>query len=148
MRPEQRLEAVGARIRGQFAPAYLTLTSIIRWVAPTTLVGRVEATYALFDKAGWLLPAATLLTFLTIRLEGDMRARSPPRPRSAARPSRIQIRNTSDIYWTCTYRGRYEGHVAWRGWYALCGIAGIARIARAEASSFGGHPPSMSAHAR
>jgi hypothetical protein len=59
-------EAVAARLKGQFAPAYLTLTSIIQAVALPALVVRVEATYERFDAADWLLTAATLLAFLLI----------------------------------------------------------------------------------
>jgi hypothetical protein len=66
--------AVGARLREQFAPAYLTLTSIIQGVALSTLVARVEATSAHFDAANWLLAAATLVGFLAVWQEYLMQA--------------------------------------------------------------------------
>lgn len=59
-------EAVATRLKGQFAPAYLTLTSIIQAVALSALVVRVEATYERFDAADWLLVTATFLIFLLI----------------------------------------------------------------------------------
>ena len=66
--------ALGARLREQFAPVYLTLTSIIQGVALTTLVARVEATSAHFDAANWLLAAATLVGFLAVWQEYVMQA--------------------------------------------------------------------------
>jgi len=59
-------DAVSSRLTSQFAPAYLTLASIIQGVALSTLVLRVEATYAGFDAVAWLLTLATFLTFLTV----------------------------------------------------------------------------------
>ncbi len=52
---------MSSRLTSQFAPAYLTLASIIQGVALSTLVLRVEATYAGFDAAAWLLTLATFL---------------------------------------------------------------------------------------
>jgi len=59
-------DAVSARLTGQFAPAYLTLASIIQGVALSALALRVEATYAGFDAAAWLLTLATFLIFLVV----------------------------------------------------------------------------------
>ena len=59
-------ETVYQRLKGQFAPAYLTLTSIIQGVALSTLVMRVEATNAQFDATNWLLTVATFVGFLTL----------------------------------------------------------------------------------
>ncbi len=59
-------DAVFARLTGQFAPAYLTLASIIQGVALAALAQRVEATYAGFDAAAWLLTLATFLIFLIV----------------------------------------------------------------------------------
>lgn len=59
-------ETVFQRLKGQFAPAYLTLSSIIQGVALAFLAARVEATYAHFDATNWLLTAATFVGFLTV----------------------------------------------------------------------------------
>ena len=59
-------ETVFQRLKGQFAPAYLTLSSIIQGVALAFLAARVEATYAQFDATNWLLTAATFVGFLTV----------------------------------------------------------------------------------
>jgi hypothetical protein len=59
-------ETVSQRLKGQFAPAYLTLTSIIQGVALAFLAARVEATYTQFDATNWLLTAATFVGFLTV----------------------------------------------------------------------------------
>ena len=59
-------EIVSQRLKSQFAPAYLTLTSIIRGVALAVLAARVEATYAQFDATDWLLTIATFLAFVTL----------------------------------------------------------------------------------
>ncbi|HEV8193533.1 MAG TPA: hypothetical protein VGP82_18890, partial [Ktedonobacterales bacterium] len=67
-------EAVATRLKEQFAPAYLTLTSIIQAVALSALVVRVEATYERFNAADWLLVIATLLAFLLIWHEYLMQA--------------------------------------------------------------------------
>lgn len=56
----QRPSSVAARLRGQFAPAYLTLTSIIQGVALSTLVIRVEGMSEHFELANWLLATATM----------------------------------------------------------------------------------------
>jgi hypothetical protein len=66
--------SVGARLRQQFAPAYLTLTSIIQGVALSALVVRVEGTYEQFGLANWLLTTATLLAFLLVWHEYLMQA--------------------------------------------------------------------------
>jgi hypothetical protein len=57
---------VAQRLKSQFAPAYLTLASIIQGVALSTLVVRVEASYAGFDAVSWLLTAATFLVIVDI----------------------------------------------------------------------------------
>jgi hypothetical protein len=59
-------ETVSQRLKGQFAPAYLTLTSIIQGVALSVLAARVESTYAQFDATDWLLTIATFVSFLTL----------------------------------------------------------------------------------
>ena len=66
--------SVGARLLSQFAPAYLTLTSIIQGVALSALVIRVEGNSDHFGPANWLLAAATLLTFLLVWHEYLMQA--------------------------------------------------------------------------
>jgi hypothetical protein len=57
---------VAQRLKAQFAPAYLTLASIIQGVALSALVVRVESTYASFDAVAWLLTAATFLVIVDI----------------------------------------------------------------------------------
>src|SRR5438270_417065 len=74
MNQAQTPESVATRMKDQFAPAYLTLTSIIQGVALSTLVIRVEATSERFTAADWLLAAATLLTFLVVWHEYLMQA--------------------------------------------------------------------------
>jgi hypothetical protein len=59
-------EILSQRLKGQLAPAYLTLTSIIQGVAFAFLAARVEATYAQFDTTDWLLTIVTFLGFLTL----------------------------------------------------------------------------------
>ncbi len=66
--------SVASRLKDQFAPAYLTLTSIIQGVALSTLVIRIEATSQRFDAADWLLAAATLLAFFGVWHEYLMQA--------------------------------------------------------------------------
>jgi hypothetical protein len=66
--------SVGARLLSQFAPAYLTLTSIIQGVALSALVIRVEGNADHFGPANSLLAAATLLTFLLVWHEYLMQA--------------------------------------------------------------------------
>jgi hypothetical protein len=51
-------ERVAQRLKEQFAPAYLTLTSIIQGVALTALVVRVEALYPQFGAVDWVLAVA------------------------------------------------------------------------------------------
>jgi hypothetical protein len=74
MRDHQSPTSVAARLRQQFAPAYLTLTSIIQGVALSALVSRVEGMYGHFNLASWLLSIATLLTFLLVWHEYLMQA--------------------------------------------------------------------------
>src|SRR5260370_4944172 len=62
-------EMISQRLKGQFAPAYLTLTSIIQGVALSVLAARVEANYAQFDATDWLLTIATFLVFLEVGSE-------------------------------------------------------------------------------
>jgi len=66
MDTKQAPETVSQRLKGQFAPAYLTLTSIIQGVALAFLAARVEATYTQFDATDWLLTAATFVGFLVV----------------------------------------------------------------------------------
>ena len=63
---KQAPETVSQRLKSQFAPAYLTLTSIIQGVALAFLAARVEATYTQFDAMDWLLTAATFVGFLAV----------------------------------------------------------------------------------
>jgi hypothetical protein len=67
-------EIVSQRLKSQFAPAYLTLTSIIQGVALAVLAARVEATYTQFDATNWLLTIATFLLFVTLWHEYLMQA--------------------------------------------------------------------------
>ena len=67
-------EIVSQRIKSQFAPAYLTLTSIIQGVALSVLAARVEATYTQFDATDWLLTIVTFLAFVTLWHEYLMQA--------------------------------------------------------------------------
>ena len=67
-------EIVSQRLKNQFAPVYLTLTSIIQGVALSVLAARVEATYVQFDAADWLLSIATFLGFVTVWHEYLMQA--------------------------------------------------------------------------
>ena len=57
---------VAQRLTAQFAPAHLTLASIIQGVALSALVIRVEATYTSFDAVAWLLTVATFLAIVDI----------------------------------------------------------------------------------
>jgi hypothetical protein len=66
MGADDQRHAVSERVKSQFAPAYLTLTSIIQGVALSTLVMRVEATYGRFDTTDWLLAAATFLVIIDV----------------------------------------------------------------------------------
>jgi hypothetical protein len=62
----QSAESIAARLREQFAPALLPLTSIIQGVALSALVVRIEATGEQFDLTNWLLATATLLACLLV----------------------------------------------------------------------------------
>ena len=66
--------SVRVRLLSQFAPAYLTLSSIIQGVALSALVIRVEANSDHFGPANWLLATATLLAFLLVWHEYLMQA--------------------------------------------------------------------------
>src|SRR5215831_18481843 len=57
---------IAERLKSQFAPAYLTLASIIQGVALSTLVVRVESTYSGFNTVAWLLTINTFLVILDI----------------------------------------------------------------------------------
>jgi hypothetical protein len=74
MRDHHSPMSVAERLRQQFTPAYLTLTSIIQGVALSALVSRVEGTYEHFGLANWLLATATLLAFLLVWHEYLMQA--------------------------------------------------------------------------
>ena len=59
-------ERVAQRLKEQFAPAYLTLTSIIQGVALTALLVRVEALYPRFGAVDWVLAVTTFLVLVDI----------------------------------------------------------------------------------
>jgi hypothetical protein len=59
-------EQVSKRLKDQFTPAYLTLTSIIQGVALSALVVRVESQYPQFTATDWLLAIATFLAILAV----------------------------------------------------------------------------------
>ncbi|HEV2236852.1 MAG TPA: hypothetical protein VGR57_09365 [Ktedonobacterales bacterium] len=65
---------VSERIKAQYAPANLTLTSIIQGAAITTLVARVEATSTAYTAANWLMVATTFMAFVLIWHEFLMQA--------------------------------------------------------------------------
>jgi hypothetical protein len=67
-------EVVSQRLKSQFAPAYLTLTSIIQGTALAFLAAKVEANYTQFDAIDWLLTVATFLAFVTLWHEYLMQA--------------------------------------------------------------------------
>lgn len=58
--------AVHLRIADQFAPAYLTLASIIQGVALASLVTRVEPNAAGYSLADWVRATASLVVILAI----------------------------------------------------------------------------------
>jgi hypothetical protein len=64
--PEPQPERLSTRLTGQFAPVYLTLTSIIQGVALSTLASRVEATAPGFGVVEWLLSGTTFLVFVAV----------------------------------------------------------------------------------
>jgi hypothetical protein len=74
MNSAQTPESVAARLRDQYGPMYLTLTSIIQGVALSTLVVRVEGALEHFGPANWLMATATLLGFLLVWHEYLMQA--------------------------------------------------------------------------
>ena len=74
MGASQTPESVAMRLREQFAPSYLTLTSIIQGVAISALVIRVESVGELLDVAAWLLVVTTLLSLLLLWHEYLMQA--------------------------------------------------------------------------
>jgi hypothetical protein len=59
-------EVVSARFKGQLAPAFLTLVSIIQGVALITLVSRVEATYQHFTLVNWVLATTAFVYFVAV----------------------------------------------------------------------------------
>ncbi len=72
--PVSQNEQLSGRLKSQFAPAYLTLTSIIQGVALATLASRVEDNYLKFSVADWLLAVATFIAYLTVWHEYLMQA--------------------------------------------------------------------------
>lgn len=60
---------VASRLKGLFAPTYLTLVSIIQGVALASLAGKSEDGYPLFDGVAWVLVAATLITYVIVWIE-------------------------------------------------------------------------------
>ena len=67
-------EVVSQRLKSQFAPAYLTLISIIQGTALAFLATRVEANYPQFATTDWLLTIATFLALVTLWHEYLMQA--------------------------------------------------------------------------
>ena len=59
-------ERLSQRLKEQFAPAYLTLTSIIQGVALSALVVRVESHYPQFTATDWFLAIATFMAILAV----------------------------------------------------------------------------------
>ena len=59
-------EQVSQRLKDQFTPAYLTLTSIIQGVALSALVVRVDSSYPQFTATDWLLAIATFIAILAV----------------------------------------------------------------------------------
>jgi hypothetical protein len=59
-------EVVSARLKGQLAPAFLTLVSILQGVALITLVSRVEATYQHFTLVNWILATTAFVYFVAV----------------------------------------------------------------------------------
>ncbi len=59
-------EQISQRLKDQFTPAYLTLTSIIQGVALSALVVRVESHYPQFTATDWLLAIATFIAILLV----------------------------------------------------------------------------------
>jgi hypothetical protein len=64
--PEPQPERLSTRLTGQFAPVYLTLTSIIQGVALSALASRVEATAPGFGVVEWLLSVTTFLVVVAV----------------------------------------------------------------------------------
>jgi hypothetical protein len=60
---------VAERLKSIFAPAYLTLISILQGVALTFLAAQVEAGYLHFDGVAWALVVATLVTYVVVWTE-------------------------------------------------------------------------------
>lgn len=58
--------AVAERIKGMFAPTYLTLISIIQGTALAVLAGQVEARYLHFDAVAWMLVAVTVAVYISV----------------------------------------------------------------------------------
>lgn len=60
---------VAGRIKGMFAPTYLTLVSIIQGTALAVLAGQVEARYLHFDAVAWVLVAVTVVVYIAVWTE-------------------------------------------------------------------------------
>jgi hypothetical protein len=59
-------EIISERLKSQFAPTYLTLTSIIQGVAISALVAKVEANYPQMGPVDWLLTITSFIGFLVL----------------------------------------------------------------------------------
>lgn len=64
--PSAAAEALARRLNDMFAPAYLTLISIIQGVALSTLAGRIEGGYLHFTQIDWIFASATFLYCLGV----------------------------------------------------------------------------------
>lgn len=61
--------AVAERIRGMFAPTYLTLVSIIQGTALAVLAGQVDAHDSHFGAVAWVLVAVTVVIYVAVWTE-------------------------------------------------------------------------------
>jgi hypothetical protein len=59
-------EVVASRLKGQLAPAFLTLVSILQGVALIALASRVEANYQHFTLTDWVLTATAFIYFVAV----------------------------------------------------------------------------------
>jgi hypothetical protein len=59
-------QALARRLNDMYAPAYLTLISIIQGVALSTLAGHIESTYAHFTLIDWIVASTTFLFCLGV----------------------------------------------------------------------------------
>ncbi len=59
-------ERLSRRLRDQFAPAYLAISGLVQVLVLDALIGRVDAHYAEFGPAEWLVAVATFLVCVDI----------------------------------------------------------------------------------